>query len=115
MLSSNLSLTIRQNFVRKTRSYELVTQSFFSHSSSYPVALIAIEIEFVVERLQADSQQLGGARLIVLRFLKCANNHLPLDFFNRRSHRQRNRVFFSQAFALVDRIGSEVVPLDLFA
>ena len=76
---------------------------------------LAIEIKFVMERLQADAQQLGGARFVVLRFLKSAHDHLSLNFFERRAHRQRQRIFVAQALALFDRVRSEVMALDLFA
>ena len=68
---------------------------------------LAIEIQLVVKSLEADAQQLGGARLVVLRFLKSAHDHLPLNFFERRANWQRQRIFVAQALALLDRIGSK--------
>src|ERR1041384_5326300 len=76
---------------------------------------LAIQIELVVESFQADAQQLSRAGFVVLRFLQGAHDHLSLDLFEGRAHRQRQRVFIAQTFALFDWIRSEVMALDLFA
>ena len=47
--------------------------------------------------------------------LQGAHDHLSLDLFERRAHRQRRRVFVAQTFALFDWIRSEVMAFDLFA
>ena len=75
----------------------------------------AIQVELVVKSFQADAQQLSRAGFVVLRLLQGAHNHLALDFFEWRAHRQRQRVFVAQAFALFDWIRSEMMALDLFA
>src|SRR5690242_21382051 len=73
---------------------------------------LAIKIQLVVQRLEADAQQLRGARLIVLRLLQRAHNHLPFDFFERRADRQRQRVFVAQTLALFDRIDRKSIRLN---
>src|SRR5690242_10608413 len=76
---------------------------------------LAIEIQLVVQRLQADAEQLSGARLVVLSLLQRPHDHLALYFFEWRADGQRQRVFVAQPLALLDRIRREVVSLDLFA
>ena len=82
--------------------------AFFIH-----LAAFAVEIEFVVKGLETDAEQLRGARLVILRLLQRAHEHLALDFFERRAHRQGNRVFISVPFALIDWVWSEVMPFNL--
>src|SRR5690348_2093854 len=78
-------------------------------------ATLAIEIQLVVQRLQADAQQFRSARLVVLCLLQRAHDHLAFDFLERRADRQRQRVFVAQTLALFDRIRREVMTFDLFA
>src|SRR5688572_23546590 len=85
-------------------------ESFVMHQPT-----LAIEIQFVVQCLEADTEQFGGARLVVLRLLQRAHDHLSLDLFERRADGHAQRVFIAQTFALLDRIRREVMTLDLFA
>src|ERR1044072_6750223 len=50
-------------------------------------ATLAIKIQLVVQRLEADAEQFGGARLVVLCLLQSAHDHLAFNFFQRRADR----------------------------
>src|SRR5688572_23932038 len=74
--------------------------------------LLAVEAELVVERLEADLEELGGARLVVVGLLERAQDHAPLDLLDGRADRERERVLAARALALLQRVGREVVALD---
>ncbi len=74
--------------------------------------MLAVEAELVVQRLEADLQKLGGARLVIVGLLKRAENHHALDLVNRRADGERDRVRPARARALVNEGGREVVALD---
>src|SRR5258705_4603949 len=78
-------------------------------------ATFAVKIQFVMKGLQTNSQQLGGSGFIIFCLLQGAHAHLPLHFFQGRSHRQRNSVFIPHPFALLDWVWSEVMSFDLLA
>ena len=48
-------------------------------------------IELVVQRLQADPENLGRARLVVARVLERHQDQPPLGLLNRRARRERQR------------------------
>jgi len=64
----------------------------------------AIRVQFVVQSLEADAEQLSGARLVVTSFVERPENHLALDFFERRPHGKAYRVFGAQSLTLIERI-----------
>src|SRR5207302_2902972 len=78
-------------------------------------APLAIGVQFVVESLQADLKQFGGAGFIVTGLLQRAQNHLSFDHFDGGANRKRYRIFLTNALALIERIWGKVMTLDLFA
>ena len=68
-----------------------------------------------MHRLEADLKEFRGLSLIVSALRQRVQNHLPLNDIQRRTDRERNRVFGSIALALIERIWGKVVPLDLLA
>lgn len=79
------------------------------------LSTFAVEIKFVVKRLETDAEEFRGARFVVLRLHQSPHNHLAFNFFDRRADGERNRVFVASPLALIDRIRGEVVAFDLFA
>ena len=55
-------------------------------------AVLAVEAQLVVERLQTYLQKLGGACLVVVGLLERAQNHHALDLVNGRADGERDRV-----------------------
>lgn len=76
------------------------------------LAAVAVEAEFVVEGLEADLEEFGGAGLVVVSLLEGAEDHLAFHLFDRRADGKRDGVFDACAGALVERVGRDVVALD---
>src|SRR6184192_1525407 len=68
-----------------------------------------------MESLQANLEHLSRARFIVSGLVERAQNHLPLDFLERRADWKTHRIFGAQPRAFIERIRREVMPLDLFS
>jgi hypothetical protein len=78
-------------------------------------ATSAIEIDFIVQSFEADSQQRGGSSLIVFGLLESPHDHLAFNFLERRANRKGDCIFVSLPLALVDWIRRKMVSLDLFS
>jgi hypothetical protein len=68
-----------------------------------------------VQGLEADLEEFGGARLVVVGLLERAQDHLPLDLVDGRADGQRDGVLAACTRALFERVGREVVALNRLA
>src|SRR6266516_1125822 len=102
--------TIKPIFIVGDRPSFQLTSAALLNEASFPVS-----VKFVVQGLQADLKQFGGAGFVVAGLLQRAQNHLSFDDFDGGANRKRYRIFFPDALALIERIWREVMPLDLLA
>src|SRR5688500_9268284 len=65
---------------RSSRTFDLRDDLFFRALARHPAAQF---VQLVVERLQAYSEDLGGARLVVARVLERHQDQPPLRFLDR--------------------------------
>src|ERR1700726_3354015 len=68
-----------------------------------------------MQGLEADLQQSRGFGFVVSGLSQRTQNHLTIDYLDRRAHREGDGVFGARAFALVERIRCEVMSFDLLA
>src|SRR5437764_5265474 len=75
----------------------------------------AIFVQLVVQSLETDLQEFSRAGFVVPGLLERAQDHLSFDLFQRCPNRKRGRVFVTQLLPLIERVGSEVMSLNLFS
>src|ERR1043165_101827 len=74
----------------------------------------AILVQLVVEGLETDLQQFRGARFVISSLVQRAQNHLPLDLFQRSADWKRRGIFVAQLLSLIERVRRKVMTLNLF-
>ena len=78
-----------------------------------PAGQLAHAIQLVVQRLQADAENLGRTRLVVARVLQCQHDQAPFRLVHRGPRRERDGR--QRLLALRDQGGREVSRLDEIA
>src|ERR1044071_3261771 len=71
-------------------------------------------VQLIVQSLKTNAEQFCRTCLIVAGLFERAENHLALDFFERRPDWKGYRVLSAQPLPLIERIRGEVMPLYLF-